>query len=190
MTPKLKYPTTVLPTLRFQFCPLCASPLTREVIFDDNIPRIRCPKCKWIQLSSNAVGVVAIARNEQGIAAINPPGETGVGLPAGLVEYGEDPSEAAIREVLEETGLEARIIDCLGWIFVNSSTWPGPMVQFMYETEITGGQLKGSDEGIAGIYPLAGFPSISPSRTGSQLTMQAYLKKIGGERLSATDSKP
>ncbi|HOE70174.1 MAG TPA: NUDIX domain-containing protein [Brevefilum sp.] len=176
----LTYADNVISSLRFQYCPMCTSPLVREVIFDDNIPRVKCPVCGWIQLSSNVISVAVVARNEQGIAAIYPPGEAGVGLPAGLVEYGEDPAESAIREVFEETGLEVKIIDCLGWIFVNRTSWPGPMIQILYEAEIIGGHIKGSDEGAARIIPLAEFPAISPSRTGSRKAMQAFLAKIGG----------
>lgn len=180
MQQKLTYPENVIPPLRFQFCPMCTAQLTREVIFDDNIPRVKCHECGWIQLSSNAVSVVVVARNEQGIAAILPPAEQGVGLPAGLVEYGEDPAEAALREIHEETGLEAKIVDCLGWIFVNPTTWPGPMVQIIYEAEIIGGEVKGSNEGTAQIFPLKDFPPISSRRTGSQRAMQAYRAKVGG----------
>jgi len=36
------------------------------------------------------------------------------GLPKGLVEPGEEPDQAALREVQEETGLEARIVRPLG----------------------------------------------------------------------------
>ena len=70
MPPNLSYPDSVIPPLRFQYCPICATGLTREVLFDDNIPRVKCPRCGWIQLLSNVVGVVVVARNEQGVAAI------------------------------------------------------------------------------------------------------------------------
>ncbi len=131
MPAHLAYPDTVIPALRFQYCPMCTTPLTRAVLFDDTIPRVTCPQCGWIQLATNAVGVVVIARSDEGIAAIHPPSEAGVGLPAGLVEYGEAPEAAAVREVYEETGLAVHIVRCLGWFFEPSRTWPGPMIYFM-----------------------------------------------------------
>lgn len=39
---------------------------------------------------------------------------TGVQVPAGSISEGEEPSEAAVREVLEETGLRARVVRALG----------------------------------------------------------------------------
>lgn len=39
---------------------------------------------------------------------------TGVQVPAGSVEAGEAPEDAAIREVREETGLRARVVRALG----------------------------------------------------------------------------
>jgi ADP-ribose pyrophosphatase YjhB (NUDIX family) len=175
--PLLSYPENIIPNLHFQFCPICATSLQRKILFDDNILRLTCSECGWIQLSSDVVGVVTVAHCNRGIAAISPPNETGVGLPAGLVEYGESPEEAAIREVLEETGLVAELRCCLGWFFVNLQQWPGPMVQFMFEAEITGGALRDSDEGTAHLFPLSSFPPISTHRTGSQKAMEAYRKK-------------
>lgn len=179
MEQNITYPNKVIPSLRFQFCPMCTSRLIRAVVFDDNLPRITCPNCGWIQLSSNVVGVVTIARDEGGIAALVPPGEDGFGLPAGLVEYGESPEMAAIREVYEETGLEIEIVDCLGWFFSDRSTWPGPVVQFMYEARIIGGELRGSQEGEAKIIPETELHAVSPHRMGSKKTIQAYLSKTG-----------
>jgi len=96
---------------------------------------------------------------------------------AGLVEYGEDPADAAVREVLEETGLAAKIVACLGWHFVTPDGWPGPMVQFFYEAGIVGGTLAGSDEGAAKIFPFANFPAIAATRVGSRRAMERYIAK-------------
>jgi 8-oxo-dGTP pyrophosphatase MutT (NUDIX family) len=184
MESKLTYPENVIPPLRFQFCPMCTTPLTREVVFDDNIPRVKCSSCGWIQLSTNAVGVIVIATNEQGIVAILHPNEDGVSTPAGLVEYGESPETAAIREVYEETGLNVVIVDYLGWYFSNQTTWPGPVIQMMYEASVVGGKLRGSDEGEVKIFPHGEFPAISSSRTGSQRARQVYLSKVDKVRMN------
>ena len=102
-----------------------------------------------------------------------------MGLPAGLVEYGESPEDAAVREVYEETGLESKITESLGWHYFDCDSWPGPMVQFFFQAEVTGGSLKGSDEGTAGIYALEDLPAISSIRTGSQMALEAYRKSRG-----------
>lgn len=172
------YPDDVIPTLRFRFCPMCAVELEKKALFDDAIPRVTCPSCGWIQLMSNTVGVATIALLDNGIAVIEPPGEDGIGLPAGLVEYNESPDEGAVREVLEETGLHAVVTDRLGWHFFESAGWPGPMVQFFFEAEVQGGHVRGSEEGDATIYPADALPPVSSKRTGSQLALQAYREKL------------
>ena len=82
--------------------------------------------------------------------------------------YGESPEVAAVRETLEETGLETEIIQCLGWFFSrNFSGWPGPIISFMYATRVIGGELRGSAEGEARIHPIEAFPDIvCPERKG------------------------
>ena len=176
----LEYPDTVISPFRYQYCPMCKTPLIRKVLFDDNIPLVTCPACKWICTRSNITSVVSVVTCQEGIVTILPPGlppETPAALPAGLIEYGESPEEAAIRETREETGLESEIVQSLGWIFVrNFAGWPGPMVQFMYETRVTGGELRGSSEGKAKIYPIDAFPNIvCPERSGSWNAITTYL---------------
>jgi len=111
---------------------------------------------------------------------ILPPGlppETPAALPAGLIEYGESPEEAAIREIREETGFDAEIVRSLGGFFFRSfDGWPGPLIYFMFEARTLGGRLKGSSEGAAKVFPLDAFPGIiAPSRAGSWRAIQAYV---------------
>ena len=61
------------------------------------------------------------------LAAIRPAGKTVWALPKGLVGRGEDPAATAVREVAEETGVEATLVEKLGDVrYVY--TWEGERV--------------------------------------------------------------
>lgn len=63
-------------------------------------------------------------------------------LPGGVIEHGESPWEAVVREVKEETGLEVKVDKMLG---VYSKDYENDMV-FMFKCSVTGGDLTLSDE--------------------------------------------
>jgi 8-oxo-dGTP pyrophosphatase MutT (NUDIX family) len=62
-------------------------------------------------------------------------------LPGGSLEYGEQPEEAAIREVWEETGLTVCIER-----FLLVSSWLPDRVGLYYLCRITDGTFRPSDE--------------------------------------------
>jgi len=64
-------------------------------------------------------------------------------LPGGGVEYGELPTDAVIREVMEETGLEVSIDRLLG--VYGKVEKPDELV-FSFLCLVTGGQLELTDE--------------------------------------------
>jgi len=64
----------------------------------------------------------------------------------GHIEKGEEPYEAAKREILEESGLFIKELDLVAIIFIDIGTNPGVLL-FVYKAEYPGGKLKESDEG-------------------------------------------
>jgi ADP-ribose pyrophosphatase YjhB (NUDIX family) len=146
-TANLTYPDNVIQTHRFQYCPMCRAPLERTTLFADNIPRIHCARCGWIQLLTNCICVAVVIRHQDGIVVIHPPDGLGAGFPAGIVEYDEDPKEAAVREAREETGLEIEIVQDLGWSFARYPDFPGPTLYVLFAARATGGTLREGDEG-------------------------------------------
>lgn len=59
-------------------------------------------------------------------------------LPGGGIESGESPSDAAIREVREETGLDVEISDLYG-VYWRRDT---ELILFAFRCRVTGGSLR------------------------------------------------
>jgi len=70
-------------------------------------------------------------------------------LPAGFVDYGESPKEAACRECLEETGLSTEIDDVIGIVSGHErgrGHSRGADIVIIYRGHITGGTLQAADD--------------------------------------------
>jgi 8-oxo-dGTP diphosphatase len=83
----------------------------------------------------------------------------GWALPGGFIDYGEEPADAARREVMEETGLEVELTDLL---FVYGAPDRDPRqhnLSVVYVGRAEGEPAGGDDAAQAAIYPLDALPS-------------------------------
>lgn len=95
-------------------------------------------------------GVVLIRRR-------NPP--HGWALPGGFVDEGETVEHAAVREVLEETGLHARL-DALLYVYSNPARDPRQHTLSVVFTGTAAGVPQGTDDAAeAGIFALDALPA-------------------------------
>lgn len=71
-------------------------------------------------------------------------------MPCDLVDAGENPEQAAIREAKEETGLEIKILELVGiYTRLPSIEWGlFTIVSTVYLCEVTGGTLQNSHEDL------------------------------------------
>jgi ADP-ribose pyrophosphatase YjhB (NUDIX family) len=104
-------------------------------------------------------------------------------LPGGGVDFGEDPRDAALRELGEETGLTGEIVELLA-VDSHAGRFDDPAdgaptdfhgIRIVYRVRITGGELRdepaGSTDACRWVEPveLAELPLVSLARLGVRL---------------------
>ncbi len=98
----------------FTYCPRCATPLTQGV--RGGKTRTVCPACHWVHWDNPTPVVAAIVEQAGHVILVQSMGwpDTWFGLVTGFLEKEEHPEQAALREVEEETGLEATMGSFIG----------------------------------------------------------------------------
>ena len=138
----------------FTYCPHCATPLQTRPI--EGKPRRTCPTCGYIHFTEPKVGVGVMVVQESKILlvkrAMNP--EMGKWtVPAGFLDYGEDPRQIAARETWEETHLQVEVTELVD-VYYNPESLikGGASIFILYRATVVGGTLQADDDAAAAAF--------------------------------------
>jgi len=132
-----------------KFCPRCGTKVERVESF--GAVRPVCPQCHWIYFQDPKVAAAVLVEMDGQVLLVRRVNEPFRGmwtLPAGFVNGGEDPAEAAARECLEETGLSVRVTRVLE-IIPGREHERGADFVIVYRAEVAGGDLVPADDADA-----------------------------------------
>lgn len=133
----------------FNFCPRCGARVVHERRFGKLRPV--CPQCDWIHFVDPKVAAAVLIEQEGRVLLVRRVNEPFRGLwtlPAGFINGGEDPAEAAARECFEETGLNVRVTGVLD--IISGKEHPrGADFIIVYRAAVVGGDLKPDDDADA-----------------------------------------
>jgi len=133
----------------FIYCPRCGTKLNHEELYGKLRPV--CPQCKWIHFVDPKVAAAVLIEQDGLVLLVRRAGDPFRGfwtLPAGFIDGGEDPAEAAARECLEETGLNVRVNGILD--IISGREHPrGADFIIVYHAEVIDGELTPADDADA-----------------------------------------
>jgi 8-oxo-dGTP diphosphatase len=132
-----------------KFCPRCAAEMSRVEMF--GMVRPVCPQCGWIYFQDPKVAAAVLIEQDGRVLLVRRVNEPFRGLwtlPAGFVNGGEDPAEAAARECLEETGLNVRVTNVLD-VISGLEHERGADFVIVYHAEVLSGELTPADDADA-----------------------------------------
>jgi ADP-ribose pyrophosphatase YjhB (NUDIX family) len=108
----------VAASLEMNYCPRCGHSLEDRYVFART--RRVCPACEFIFWREHKVAAAAIVAKDGQVLLVRrtmTPGKGKWTVPGGFVEFDEDPREAVVREVLEETGYRVQVARLLDVVF-------------------------------------------------------------------------
>lgn len=128
------------------YCPRCGHALEDRDAFGQL--RRACPACGQIVFREHKVAAGVLVEREGQVLLVrrrlNP--RRGMwSLPAGFVDFGEDPAEAAVRECCEETGLQVEVTGLLA-VAAGREHPRGADIVIVYSAHCIGGDLVPSDD--------------------------------------------
>ena len=149
-------------TDEINFCMRCGSRLEQAERFG----RLRpvCPACGWVYYADPKVAAAALIVQDGQVLLVRRANDPQRGLwtlPAGFVDAGEDPAEAVVRECLEETSLQVRVVG-LKEVFAGQEHPRGSHILLVYRVEILSGRIAAADDvDGAAFFPLNHLPELA-----------------------------
>ena len=134
----------------FRFCPLCGKPLVEGLL--DHHPRLYCAdeSCGYVFYQNPIPAAGAIIVENDSILLVkraHPPRINWWCIPAGFMEWSEHPSQTAIREVEEETGLKIKLTSFFE-VYTGVDDPRSNAVLMLYLADAVGGTMKASDDAL------------------------------------------
>jgi 8-oxo-dGTP diphosphatase len=130
------------------FCQVCGHAMIDQLAHDKIRPV--CPNCGFVHFADPKVAVVVFIEQDKRVLLVRrtmDPERGKWALPAGYVDDGENPQDAAIREVGEETGLEVEITRLVG--VEGGPDNPGASIVIIYEARVLNGTARPQDDADA-----------------------------------------
>ncbi len=145
----------------FRFCPLCG----KSLVQGDKEGRVRvfCPdeQCGYVFYQNPIPAAGAVIVKEDQVLMVKRAHPPRIGwwcLPAGFMEWNEHPSQTAVREVGEETGLEIKL-NSLFEIYTGKDDPRSNAVLILYLADIIGGEMQASDDALdVRFFPFSELP--------------------------------
>ncbi len=132
----------------YRYCPRCRTPLAEQML--DGVCRLACPNsdCDFVFYQNPAPAAGAMVERNGRILLVKRAHPPKIGwwcIPAGFMEWQEHPTQTAVREVREETGLDIRLKGFFE-VYSGSDDPRTNAVLILYLGEVIGGQLGAGDD--------------------------------------------
>lgn len=163
--------------VKANYCGQCGAPLDTRIVEDR--PRDVCSKCGKVSYENPLPVAASVVLNEEREVLLvkrkRDPHKGMWCLPIGFAETGETISQAACRELQEETGIEGRVLRLLDSDSFDSDFY-GDLLIVTFELEKTGGvEQAGDDAEAVAYFALDELPELAFSSNEKALAVCAQV---------------